>query len=89
MSSEGFCVHLLAQPSGLSKSQEELCVAMCDPLFVGRAHRELIEEFARLRHRTKGIVGREHDSVGTYLKEQVKECWREVETTNCVVEVLS
>jgi len=43
--------------SGLSKSQEKLCVAVCDPLFVGRAHRELIEEFPRLRHGTIGIVG--------------------------------
>src|SRR3972149_6893140 len=44
-------------PPGLSKSQENLCVAVRDPLFVGRAHRKLIEEFARLRHRTIGIVG--------------------------------
>jgi len=44
-------------PSGLSKSQEKLCVAVCDSLFIGRAHRELLEELARLRHRTIGIVG--------------------------------
>jgi hypothetical protein len=44
-------------PSGLSKSQEKLCVAVCDSLFISRAHRELLEELARLRHRTIGVVG--------------------------------
>src|SRR5208283_2057292 len=71
------------------KSQQKLCVAVCDSLFIGGAHRELLEELARLRHRTIGIVGREYDSVGTNLREQVKEWRREVETTNRVVDVLS
>ena len=35
-------------PSGLSKSQEKLCVAVRDPHFVGRAHWKLIEECAGL-----------------------------------------
>jgi hypothetical protein len=44
-------------PSGLSKSQEKLCVAVRDLRFVGRAQWKLIEECAGLRHRTIGIVG--------------------------------
>ena len=40
-----------------SQSQEALRVAMCDPISVGGAHRELIQEGARHRHRSIGVVG--------------------------------
>ena len=46
-----------ARPSRQSQSQKAFCIAMRDPLFVGGAHRELVQEGARLHHRGIGIVG--------------------------------
>ena len=51
------------------ESKKALCVAVRDPLAVGGAHRQLIQECARLRHRSVGIVGREHNPIDAYLKQ--------------------
>src|SRR5258708_36572762 len=64
-----------ARSSRQSQSQKALRVAMRDPLFVGRAHRELVQEGARLHHRAIGLVGGEHDPFDTDLRQQAKERW--------------
>ena len=46
---------------------------MRDPDLVGGAHRELVKERARLRHRRVGVVGGEHDSVDADLQQQVEK----------------
>jgi hypothetical protein len=62
-------LRIMALPSSRSQPQEALGVAERYPLPVGGAHRQPIKEGARLCHRRVGVVGREHDPLGAYLKQ--------------------
>ena len=64
-------------------------MSMCYLILVHRAHRELIQEVACLRHRTIGVVGREHYPVGSYLKIQVEERRSKIETAERIVNIFS
>ncbi len=72
-----------------SQSQQAFGVAVRDPLAVSGAHRQLIQESARLRHGAIRVIGGEHDPVDAHLKQQIEEGRREIEAAEGVVDVLA
>lgn len=66
-----------------------LSVSVSYLILIRKAHWELIQEVACLRHRTIWIVSGEHDPVSSDLKIQIEECLCKVKTAERVVNILS
>ena len=63
---------------------------MRDALFVGSADGKLLQKSPRLNHGLIGMVGGEHDPLhAAEFKQQVKECRREIEAAERVMDVFT
>lgn len=56
---------------------------------IGGAYWKLVQERASLCHGSEGIVSREQNALGSYLKKQIQKGRKKIKATNAIVEILT